>query len=149
MDKLQISVKKLYSDALLPVYATDGAAGCDLYLYADTPVTIPPGATVLLHTGLAFAIPEGYGGFVFARSGLAAKRGLAPANKVGVIDSDYRGEVMIAMHNASAVSQTLESGERIAQMVFLPVSSAAFAEVDDLESTLRGSGGFGSTGTRR
>lgn len=149
MDKLQISVKKLYPDALLPVYATDGAAGCDLHLYADAPVTIAPGETVLLHTGLAFAIPEGYGGFVFARSGLASKRGLAPANKVGVIDSDYRGEVMIAMHNASAVLQTLENGERIAQMVFLPVSSAAFAEIDDLEDTLRGEGGFGSTGTRR
>ena len=107
-----------------------------------------PGETKLVSTALAMEIPEGYGGFIYARSGLAAKRGLAPANKVGVIDSDYRGEVMVALYNQSAVPQSVEAGERIAQLVIAPVYQAVFEETDALADTARGAGGFGSTGRK-
>lgn len=141
-----VSLKKLDPRAKIPTYATKLSAGADLYLLTDTPVTLSPGETQLLHTGVAVAIPEGYVGLIFARSGLATKRGLAPANKVGVIDADYRGEIMVALHNHGTETQVLEHGERIAQMAILPFLSVAFAEVDDLDETARGNGGFGSTG---
>lgn len=144
--KLNIKIKKLHPDAKLPFYGSAEAAGADLC--AARAVTVAPGETVLVPTGLAMEIPQGYGGFIFARSGLATKRGLAPANKVGVIDSDYRGEVMVALYNQSKEPQTIEKGERIAQMVLLPAPQAVFAEVQTLEETQRAAGGFGSTGTK-
>ena len=143
-----MNVKKLCEKATLPVYASEYAAGADLYACLDAPVTIEPNETKLIKTGLAMAIPEGLAGLIYARSGLASKRGLAPANKVGVIDSDYRGEVMVALHNHGTAPQTVEHGERIAQLVLAPVINANFNVVDDLDSTARGEGGFGSTGTK-
>lgn len=143
-----MNVKKLCDEATLPVYASEYAAGADLYACLDAPVTIEPNETKLIKTGLAMAIPEGLAGLIYARSGLASKRGLAPANKVGVIDSDYRGEVMVALHNHGTTPQTVEHGERIAQLVLAPVVTANFNIVDDLDSTTRGEGGFGSTGTK-
>ena len=143
-----MNVKKLCDKATLPVYASEYAAGADLYACLDAPVTIEPNETKLIKTGLAMAIPEGLAGLIYARSGLASKRGLAPANKVGVIDSDYRGEVMVALHNHGTTPQTVEHGERIAQLVLAPVVTANFNIVDDLDLTARGEGGFGSTGTK-
>ena len=143
-----MKIKKLCDKATLPVYASEYAAGADLYACLDEPVTIEPNQTKLIKTGLAMAIPEGLAGLIYARSGLASKRGLAPANKVGVIDSDYRGEVMVALHNHGTTPQTVEHGERIAQLVLAPVVTASFDVVDDLDSTARGEGGFGSTGTK-
>ena len=145
---ISMNVKKLCDKATLPVYASEYAAGADLYACLDAPVTIEPNETKLIKTGLAMAIPEGLAGLIYARSGLASKRGLAPANKVGVIDSDYRGEVMVALHNHGTTPQTVEHGERIAQLVLAPVVTANFNIVDDLNSTTRGEGGFGSTGTK-
>ncbi|MCQ2429912.1 MAG: dUTP diphosphatase [Clostridia bacterium] len=145
---MNMKFKKLDPAAVLPTYGSAGAAGADLYaLPSMQPVTIRPGQTVFIHTGLSGAIPEGYAGLVFARSGLASKRGLAPANKVGVIDSDYRGEWMIALHNHGSLDQTVLPGDRIAQLVIVPVLTPAFEEVDELDDTNRGAGGFGSTGT--
>ena len=142
-----MKIKKLHPDAILPAYASGGAAGADLHALADEEgVTVGAGKTVLVHTGVAVAIPEGYVGLVYARSGMASKRGLAPANKVGVIDSDYRGEIMVALHNHGDTAQTVAAGDRIAQLVIAPVVTAAFEEVDDLDDTVRGAGGFGSTG---
>lgn len=143
-----ISVKKLDERAVLPKYGSDYAAGADLYAVTDGEVTFRPGETKLIHTGLAMEIPEGYAGLVYARSGLASKRGLAPANKVGVIDADYRGEVMVALHNHSDSVQKIDSGERIAQLVIAPFLRAEFEEADELSDTARGSGGFGSTGKK-
>lgn len=143
---MTIRVKKLDENALLPTYGTSFAAGADLY--ALTAETIAPGETKLIHTGIAMEIPEGYGGFLYARSGLATKRGLAPANKVGVIDADYRGEIMVAMYNQSASVQTLDAGERIAQLVIAPFLHAEFEESETLCDTQRGTGGFGSTGKK-
>ena len=146
---MELNIKKLHPKAILPTYGSAGAAGADLYALPEgDPITINPGETVLIHTGLSMAIPEGYVGLNFARSGLAAKRGLAPANKVGVIDSDYRGELMVALHNHGDTPQTIEPGDRVAQFVIVPVIMARFTEVDSLDETERGSGGFGSTGTR-
>ncbi len=145
---ISMNVKKLDERAVLPAYASALAAGADLYACLDEAVTIAPNETKLIHTGLAMAIPEGMAGLIYARSGLASKRGLAPANKVGVIDSDYRGEVMVALHNHGTAPQTVEHGERIAQLVLAPVITADFNVVDDLDSTARGTGGFGSTGTK-
>jgi dUTP pyrophosphatase len=145
---ISMKIKKLCEKATLPVYASEYAAGADLYACLDTPVTIEPNETKLIKTGLAMAIPEGLAGLIYARSGLASKRGLAPANKVGVIDSDYRGEVMVALHNHGTAPQTVEHGERIAQLVLAPVVTADFDLVDDLDPTARGEGGFGSTGTK-
>ena len=143
-----VAVKKLHPRARLPVYGSEFAAGADLCVCLDEPVTIAPGETVMLHTGLAMEIPVGYAGLVYARSGLASKRHLAPANKVGVVDADYRGELMIAMHNHGSTPQTIEDGERIAQLVITPYLTAQFFETETLNETARGAGGFGSTGTR-
>ena len=141
-----VSVKLLDPRAKLPAYGSADAAGADLYILTDGPVTIAPGETVLLHTGLAFAIPKGYVGLVYARSSLGAKRGLAPANKVGVIDADYRGEVQVALHNHGDAPQVVESGDRVAQLVIAPYLTAQFTQADELDNTERASGGFGSTG---
>ncbi len=138
---------KLNENAIVPSYGTEFSAGADIYALVDTEsVIINPNETYLVHTGIAMEIPNGFGGFVFARSGLATKKGLAPANKVGVIDSDYRGEIMVPLHNHSSVPQTIENGERIAQMVFLPYMKADFSNSDSLDVTERNIGGFGSTG---
>ena len=143
-----INVKKLDERAVLPTYGSEFAAGADLYAVTDGEVVIQPGETKLVHTGLAMEIPEGYAGLIYARSGLASKRGLAPANKVGVVDADYRGEVMVALHNHSNVEQKISHGERIAQLVVAPFLKASFTETEALSDTVRGVGGFGSTGTK-
>ena len=145
---MNIPVKKLRPGAVLPTRGTDAAAGADLYACLDAPLTIAPGETVFVPIGLAMEIPQGYGGFVYARSGLASKRGLAPANKVGVIDADYRGELLVSLHNHSSLPQTIQPGDRIAQLVIAPFLPAAFYETQELSDTQRGSGGFGSTGIR-
>ena len=141
-----VSIKRLNPRAKLPAYGSADAAGADLYALTDGPVSIAPGQTALIHTGLALAIPQGYVGLVYARSGLATKQGLAPANKVGVIDADYRGEVMVALHNHSNAERRIACGERIAQLVVAPFLKAEFEETDELSDTVRGAGGFGSTG---
>lgn len=146
--KTKVEIKKLNENAIVPTYGTEFSAGADLYALVDGSVTIEPGETKMIGTGLAFAIPEGLVGLVFARSGLATKKGLAPANKVGVIDSDYRGEIRVVLHNHGSVAQTIENGERIAQIAFVPYYAAEFSVVDELSATLRGEGGFGSTGTK-
>lgn len=141
-----IRVKKLNPNAMLPTYGSTEAAGADLYACLDAEVTIGAGETVFIPTGLALEVPKGCAGLIYARSSLGTKRGLAPANKVGVIDSDYRGQVMVALHNHGAVSQTVSPGERIAQLLITPVYTPGFCETDDLTDTDRGAGGFGSTG---
>lgn len=141
-----VSVKILDPRAKLPAYGSAAAAGADLCALTDGPVTVAPGETVLFHTGIAIAVPQGYAGLVYARSGISCKRGLAPANKVGVIDADYRGEVMIYLHNHGSEPQVVEDGDRIAQLVITPYLTAQFQSVDTLDDTERGSGGFGSTG---
>lgn len=146
--KIKVQVKKTDPRAVLPTYGSLFAAGADLYLLSDDDVTIAPGETKLLHTGLSMAIPEGYAGLIYARSGLASKKGLAPANKVGVVDADYRGEIMVALHNHSSLPATLENGERIAQMVITPFLAIDFEESETLSDTARGAGGFGSTGKK-
>ena len=144
----EVKVKKLRDSARLPVYGTAFSAGADLCACLDSPVTLAPGETRLISIGISMEIPEGYAGLVFARSGLATKRSLAPANKVGVIDSDYRGEFFVPLHNHGAVPQTIEDGERIAQMILTPYLTAKFVEASELSDTVRGEGGFGSTGRR-
>ena len=141
-----VSVKILDPRAKLPAYGSADAAGADLYALTDGPVEIAPGGTALIHTGIAVAVPRGYVGLVYARSGMACKRGIAPANKVGVIDADYRGEVMIYLHNHGDRPQMIEDGDRVAQLVITPYLTAQFERVDELNNTHRGSGGFGSTG---
>lgn len=143
-----VSVKRLDPRAKLPAYGSADAAGADLYALTDGPVTIAPGQTELIHTGLALAIPRGYVGLVYARSGLATRQGLAPANKVGVIDADYRGELMVSLYNHSGETRTVECGDRIAQLVIAPYLTARFQEAEELDDTERGKGGFGSTGTK-
>jgi len=143
---LNINVKILREGAIVPTYGSAGAAAADLYACLDAPVTLAPNETQLIGTGFTAAIPSGYVGLVFARSGLATKRGLAPANKVGVVDSDYRGEYLVPLRNHSDEPQTITHGERIAQMAIIPVSQALFTVVDNLDATERGDGGFGSTG---
>lgn len=145
---MTVRFKKLDPSAVMPTYGTAFSAGADLYACADAPICIEPGKTVLIHTGIAMEIPEGYAGLNFARSGLATKRDLAPANKVGVIDSDYRGEIMVALHNHGTCTQTVEPGERISQLLLIPVMQAQFEETDVLSDTVRGEGGFGSTGRK-
>lgn len=141
-----IAVKKVRPNAILPTYGSAEAAGADLYACLENPVTIEAGQTVFIPTGIAMEVPKGCAGLVYARSGLACKRGLAPANKVGVIDSDYRGEVTVVLHNHGDVAQTIAHGERIAQLVITPVLTPAYEEVEELSDTSRGTGGFGSTG---
>lgn len=143
---MNINVKILREGAIVPTYGSAGAAAADLYACLDAPVTLAPNETQLIGTGFTAAIPAGYVGLVFARSGLATKRGLAPANKVGVVDSDYRGEYLVPLRNHGDEPQTITHGERIAQMAIIPVSQALFTVVDDLDETERGEGGFGSTG---
>ena len=143
-----VRFQKLDERAVAPAYGSAAAAGAALYAVTDAPITIASGETVLVHTGLAVEIPAGFVGLVCARSGLATKRGLAPANKVGVIDADYRGEVMVALHNHGAEPQTIDHGERIAQLVLVPYLTAAYEQAEDLTDTDRGAGGFGSTGTK-
>lgn len=141
-----MKIQKLNEKATVPTYGSVSAAGADLYACESEPVTVAPGQTKLIHTGIAMEIPDGLVGLIYARSGLASKRGLAPANKVGVIDSDYRGEIMVALHNHGTTEQTVEHGERIAQIVFAPYLAAEFSVVESLSDTVRGEGGFGSTG---
>ena len=141
-----IAVKKLHEQAVLPTYGSEFSAGADLYALAEEEIVFQPGETKFVRTGLAMEIPEGYAGLIYARSGLACKRGLAPANKVGVVDADYRGEVMVALHNHSNTVQKISAGERIAQLVVAPFLKASFTEAETLNETVRGAGGFGSTG---
>lgn len=143
-----IAVKKLDERAVLPTYGSEYAAGADLYALCDEELVFAPGETKFVRTGLAMEIPEGYAGLIYARSGLACKRGLAPANKVGVVDSDYRGEVMVALHNHSTVEQKIAPMERIAQLVVAPFLKASFEQAEELHDTVRGEGGFGSTGRK-
>lgn len=144
---MEMPIKLLDPRAKVPTYGSPDAAGADLYALTDGAVTVQPGETVLIHTGIALELPAGYAGLIYPRSGLATKRGLAPANKVGVVDPDYRGEVMVALHNHSAVPQTVADGERIAQLVVTPFLRVDFTPTDTLSDTVRGAGGFGSTGT--
>ena len=139
-------VKKLRENAIIPTYGSPDAAGADLYACLEADVTIEPGKTVFIPIGLAMEVPKGYAGLIYARSSMGTKRGLAPANKVGVVDSDYRGEVMVALHNHGQQPQVVAHGERIAQLLVTPVLAPAFEECDDLTDTQRGAGGFGSTG---
>lgn len=141
-----ISVKRLHPQAQLPTYGTPEAAGADLYACLEESLVIEPGETVFVPTGLALEVPKGCAGLVYARSGLACKQGLAPANKVGVIDSDYRGEIRVVLHNHGKIPQTISHGQRIAQLIITPVLTPAYEEAEELTDTGRGSGGFGSTG---
>lgn len=141
-----IKVIKLHKQAKLPVYGSAEAAGADLHACIDEPITVGPGQTAWVPTGIALEVPKGCAGLIYARSGMAAKRGLAPANKVGVIDSDYRGEVKVVLLNHGNEPQMIEPGERIAQLVITPVLTPEYVEVENLSDTERGFGGFGSTG---
>ncbi len=144
---MNIPVKKLRFGAKLPTYGSAEAAGADLYACLEESVTVAPGESVWIPTGLALEVPKGCAGLIYARSGMACKRGLAPANKVGVVDSDYRGEVCVVLHNHGKAPQTIENGERIAQFVLTPVYTPIYEEVENLSDSQRGNGGFGSTGT--
>ncbi|MBQ8146103.1 MAG: dUTP diphosphatase [Clostridia bacterium] len=145
---MNINIKKLNKNAVVPTYGSAYAAGADLYACIEKDEIIEPNETKLIKTGLAIELPVGYAAFIYARSGLASKRGLAPANKVGVVDCDYRGEIMVALHNHSSEAQAVSPKERIAQMVIAPYITAEFDVVDTLSETARGNGGFGSTGTK-
>ena len=141
-----VRVKILKEGARLPAYGSAEAAGADLYACLEGPVTIEPGQSVFIPTGIALEVPLGCAGLIYARSGLACKRGLAPANKVGVVDSDYRGEIIVALHNHGTAAQTVENGERVAQFVITPVLTPAYVAAESLSDTARNQGGFGSTG---
>lgn len=141
-----IRVKMLREGARLPSYGTEQAAGADLYACLEEAVTIAPGETKFIPTGIALEVPVHCAGLVYARSGLACKRGLAPANKVGVIDSDYRGEIFVALYNHGGQPQSVENGERVAQLIITPVLQPGYEMVKELSDTVRGEGGFGSTG---
>ena len=145
---MKVNVQKLDPAAQLPTYGSAGAAGADLYALLQEPLTVAPHTTVAVGTGIAVEIPAGYVGLIYARSGLALKRDLAPANKVGVIDCDYRGELKVALHNHGTAPVTVEPGERIAQLVIAPCVQAELCPVEQLSDTVRGAGGFGSTGTK-
>lgn len=145
---IKVNFKKLNDKAIKPTYGTEFAAGADLYACEGGEVSIAAGETKLIHTGLSLEIPEGYAGLIYARSGIATKRGLAPANKVGVIDSDYRGEIMVSLYNHSGETQSIADGERIAQLVITPFLKVEYTETDTLTDTQRGEGGFGSTGKK-
>ena len=145
---MKVNIKKLNPNAIIPTYGSPYSAGADLYACIDNEITIEAGQTVLVKTGLAMELEIGYVALIYARSGLASKRGLAPANKVGVVDCDYRGEIMVALHNHSDKPQVVAPQERIAQMVIAPYITAEFNETDTLSDTVRGEGGFGSTGTK-
>ncbi|MDY6141910.1 MAG: dUTP diphosphatase [Bacilli bacterium] len=143
-----VRFKKINPNASIPTYGSSYAAGCDLSACIDQAISIPPHTTIKVPTGLAIELPENTVGLIYARSGMATKRHLAPANKVGVIDADYRGEIIVALHNHSEEAQTIEVGERIAQLVVAPFYHVEFEEVNELSETVRGEGGFGSTGTK-
>lgn len=145
--KQNVNIKKLNPNAIIPTYGTEFAAGADLYACIEDNIVIPAHSTAFIHTGIALEIPAGFAGLIYARSGLACKKGLAPANKVGVIDSDYRGEIMVALHNHTDSDLFITNGERIAQLIITPYVAANFIEVDELNETVRGEGGFGSTGS--
>lgn len=145
---MKVRIKKLNERAVIPTYGSAGSAGGDLYSAEENDIAVAPGQTAFIGTGLAVEIPQGLVGLVYARSGLACKKGLAPANKVGVIDSDYRGEIKVALYNHGKESQTVAKGERIAQLVIAPFVFAEYEETDDLSDTVRGEGGFGSTGRK-
>lgn len=142
----KIRIKRLREGAVIPTYGTEFSAGADLYACLEEAVTIAPGETLKIPTGLAMELPVGTAGLVFARSSLGTKRGLAPANKVGVIDSDYRGEVLVVLHNHGRETQQIAPGERVAQLLIVPVFTPGFVEAAELNDTVRGTGGFGSTG---
>lgn len=146
MQHATVKIKKLNPDATLPKYGTPYSAGADLYACEGRAIEIAPHESVFIHTGVAIELPEGTVGLVYARSGLACKRGIAPSNKVGVIDSDYRGEIIVSLHNHSDISVTISDKERIAQLVVTPYIVVDFAETDELSESVRGAGGFGSTG---
>lgn len=143
-----VNVKKLRDNATLPTYGSEYAAGADLYACIDEATKFAPGETKMIPTGLAMEIPAGYAGLIYARSGLATKKGLAPANKVGVVDADYRGEIMVSLHNHSNEVKSIEPNERIAQLVITPYLTAHFEVAKELSDTVRGEGGFGSTGSK-
>lgn len=145
---MDVRFQKCDPKAMMPTYGSKYAAGADLYACLDENVTIEPHTTQLIGTGLKMELPEGYAGLIYARSGLALKRNLAPANKVGVVDSDYRGEIKVALHNHGEIAQTVSHGERIAQLVVTPYLAVNFIESEALSDTARGEGGFGSTGTK-
>lgn len=146
---MKLSVRILRPEAILPTYATELAAGADLYAAISEPITVSPGETRLIPHGISLEIPAGYAGFIYARSGLSVKQDLAPANKVGVIDADYRGELMTPLRNHGNTVRTVEPGERIAQLVIAPIARAEFSVTGELSETGRGEGGFGSTGKNR
>lgn len=143
-----MNIKKLNENAVIPTYGSEYAAGADLYACIDKAITIEPGETAFIGTGIAMEIPMGYAGFIYARSGLSCKKGLAPANKVGVVDADYRGEITVALYNHASEPRVVEAKERIAQMVIAPFLKVDFEEVEELSDTVRGVGGFGSTGSK-
>ena len=143
---MKINIKKLNKNAIIPTRGSEGAAGMDLYACTSSPIVIMPHNTVKVGTGIAVELPHGYFGAIFARSGLATKNGLRPANAVGVCDEDYKGEYIVALHNDTDIPQTINPMERIAQLVVMPYLPVEFNEVDELNNTERGSGGFGSTG---
>lgn len=145
---MRVNIKKLNENAVVPSYGSEYAAGADLYACVEGEVTVAPHETVMIPTGIAMELPIGYAGFIYARSGLASKKGLAPANKVGVVDCDYRGEVKVALHNHSSSPQIVSCGERVAQLVVAPYMTAEFEECETLSDTVRGAGGFGSTGSK-
>ena len=145
---MEVRIKKLRDGATIPTYGSEYSAGADLYACTGCEITVGAHQTVLVPTGFALELPQGFAGLIYARSGLALKRGLAPANKVGVVDCDYRGEVMVALHNHSDSAQTVADGERIAQLIITPYVTATFSEADELSDTVRGAGGFGSTGSK-
>jgi dUTP pyrophosphatase len=146
---IKVNFKKLNENAKVPTYGSEYAAGADLYACTNgETIAFAPGETKLIKTGIAMEIPEGYAGLIYARSGIANKRGLAPSNKVGVVDSDYRGEIMVSLHNHSLEEQSITDFERIAQMVIAPFLKVDYTEVDELSDTVRGEGGFGSTGKK-
>lgn len=144
----KVNIKKLNPNAKIPAYGTEYAAGADMYAFIEENVVINPGETKFISTGISLEVPVGYAGLIYARSGLACKKGLAPANKVGVVDSDYRGEVVVALHNHSNEPKEIEPFERVAQLVITPYLKADFQLQEELEDTDRGANGFGSTGTK-
>lgn len=146
---MEINIKKMNENAEIPIYGSELAAGCDIYAAIEKNIEIKPGETKLINTGIGMEIPKGYVGLIYARSGIATKQGLAPANKVGVIDADYRGEIMVALYNHSNETRVVEPKERIAQLVIAPYIRADFKEVNEFEdNTERGTNGFGSTGKK-
>ncbi len=148
IEKIPVNIKKIKPNAAIPTYGSTNAAGADLYACLDSAIVVKANETVMVPTGISLELPEGYAGLIYARSGLASKKGLAPANKVGVVDSDYRGEVMVALHNHSKQDAEVEPKERIAQLVITPYIMGIFNEVDELSDTERGDKGFGSTGRK-